>query len=160
MKIKKGFTLIELLVVISIIGILAGLTLVSYTGAQKQTRDTQRKSDLGQYRTALEAFAAANDGFYPGRNARQNVNPNLCSDLSEFLSACLTDPKNYVYYYETDGSNDGTADATVYVSAVQLETGGNWEVCSNGRSGKTACDAATDNSAICTVGTTDPAACP
>jgi len=49
-----GFTLIELLVVISIIGILASLTLVSYTGAQKQTRDTQRRSDLNQYRNACQ----------------------------------------------------------------------------------------------------------
>lgn len=147
---KKGFTLIELLVVISIIGVLVGLTLVSYSGAQKQTRDTQRKSDLGQYRTALEAFAAANNGFYPSWTSRQNVASNLCSDLSEFISTCLTDPKSYVYYYETDGTG-GTASATRYVLAVQLETGDYYEACSNGKSGKTTHNAASDNGANCTV---------
>lgn len=151
---KKGFTLIELLVVISIIGILAGLTLVSYTGAQKQTRDTQRKSDLGQYRTALEAFAAANNGNYPGRRDRLIISPtNLCNDLNRFLSVCLTDPKSYFYYYETENtsSNDGTADATQFVLSVQLETGGYYEVCSNGRSGKASNPSNNDNGATCTI---------
>lgn len=115
-----GFTLIELLVVISIIGVLAALTLVSYSGAQKQTRDTQRKSDLGQYRTALEAYAAANNGSYP--------TGDLCTGLSGFISECLSDPKGGSYHYQTDGSK--------YVLWATLETGGYWEVCSDGRSGK------------------------
>ena len=58
-----GFTLIELLVVISIIGILAGLTLSSYSGAQKQARDTQRKADLTQLKTALEAYYSARNAY-------------------------------------------------------------------------------------------------
>src|SRR3990167_2423648 len=41
-----GFTLIELLVVITIIGILAGLILVSFSSAQAPARDSSRKSDL------------------------------------------------------------------------------------------------------------------
>jgi prepilin-type N-terminal cleavage/methylation domain-containing protein len=60
---KKGFTLIELLVVISIIGILASLALVSYSAAQKQTRGIQRKSDLSQLRTSLEAYYSANNAY-------------------------------------------------------------------------------------------------
>lgn len=120
---KKGFTLIELLVVISIIGILAALTLVSYSGAQKQTRDTQRKSDLGQYRIALEAYAAAHDGDYP--------TVNLCTGLADFISECLKDPKTDAdYNYHTD------AGGSKYVLWAELETGGYWEVCSDGRSGK------------------------
>ena len=63
----SGFTLIELLVVISIIGILAGLTLSSYSGAQKQARDSQRKADLTQLKTALEAYYSANMA-YPSTN--------------------------------------------------------------------------------------------
>jgi len=67
-KIKNsgfGFTLIELLVVISIIGILAALGIASYSRAEKNTRDTQRMSDLGQYRIALENYASANNMTYP-----------------------------------------------------------------------------------------------
>ncbi len=121
---KVGFTLIELLVVISIIGILAALSLVSYTGVQKQTRDTQRKSDLGQYRTALEAYGAANNSSYP-------LTGSLCTGLEpNFISECLTDPKggSYVYEYRSGGQQ--------YILWATLETGDYWEACSDGRSGK------------------------
>jgi len=125
--------------VISIIGILASLALVSYSGAQKQTRDTQRRSDLAQYRNGLESYAASYDGLYTSRTSRQSVTTYPCDKLvPNFLSACPADPGSYTYYYRTDGDDGGTATATKYVLWVQLETGGYWEVCSDGRSGKLA----------------------
>jgi prepilin-type N-terminal cleavage/methylation domain-containing protein len=52
----KGFTLIELLVVISIIGMLAGIVLVSMTGVRGKARDARRKSDLDQIEKAVELY--------------------------------------------------------------------------------------------------------
>lgn len=69
LKIISGFTLLELLVVISIIGILAGLVLASFTGVQKGARDTNRSSDIKQYQTSLEQFANENSGLYPSRQS-------------------------------------------------------------------------------------------
>ena len=129
-----GFTLIELLVVISIIGILASLTLVSYTGAQKQTRDTQRRSDLNQYRNALENYASANNGLYP---PSLNSIANLCGSGkpldTKFIASCPIDPLNtgnYVYGFFSSATGDA------YLIYGGLETGGFWEICSNGKSGK------------------------
>ena len=129
-----GFTLIELLVVISIIGILASLTLVSYTGAQKQTRDTQRRSDLNQYRNALENYASANNGLYP---PSLNSIANLCGSGkpldTKFIASCPIDPLNtgdYVYGFFSSATGDA------YLIYGGLETGGYWEICSNGKSGK------------------------
>ncbi len=134
---KPGFTLIELLVVISIIGILASLTFVSYSGAQKQARDTERRSDLAQYRNGLANYATANNGMFTSRRARQSVTSYPCDKLNpNFISACPGDPGNYTYYYRSYGDGGGVPTATEYVLWVQLETGGFWEVCSNGKSGK------------------------
>lgn len=135
MKIKKAFTLIEILIVISIIGILTSLATVSYVVSQKQVRDMQRKSDLNQYRTALENYANTHDGLYPPKPSK--VQPyTLCDDpLLLNISSCPTDPKSpdadYVYYYISDISG------TSYLlwSVSETKDGKNWVVCSSGKSG-------------------------
>ncbi|MGA3292121.1 MAG: type II secretion system protein [Candidatus Microgenomates bacterium] len=138
----KGFTLIELLVVISIIGILVALFTVSFVSAQKQARDTQRKSDLSQYRNALESYANKNNGLY-FPSAASTITSGLCSALvsSGFLtntSDCPEDPKyandnSYLqYHYQSN------ALATEYILWAKLESATNtyWIVCSTGQSGK------------------------
>ena len=137
---KKGFTLIELLVVISIIGILAAISLVSFSAAQRDARDTQRKSDLRQYSTSLEAFANANNGLYPSLTNTTNLSAGgntLCTYLG--LTNCPGDPNSaYVYKYISDGGNTGIipANATKYVLWAHLESDSTkyWVVCSNGKS--------------------------
>lgn len=64
-KNERGFTLIELLVVIAIIGVLAALVLAALSSAQKGARDSQRKSDLNQYKTALAQYQSDKGGVYP-----------------------------------------------------------------------------------------------
>lgn len=133
---QKGFTLIELLVVISLIGILAALALVSYTGTQKQARDTQRKSDLKQYQNSLEIFANKNDGLYPSYDGNLTA---LCSTLG-IDSSCPEDPRvdegNSPYKYQSDGSGGLNVDATQYVIWAELEnTDEYWVLCSDGNVG-------------------------
>ena len=53
---KNGFTLMEILIVIAILGILATVGLASYQGSIKRARDTQRRGDLFQVRTALRLY--------------------------------------------------------------------------------------------------------
>jgi len=144
---KKGFTLIELLVVISIIGILASLILARYSTAEKTARDAQRKSDLNQYRIALENYAAVNDGVYPSRTAAagQLAAVYPCeNDLgTEYMASCSEDPRYpdtwERYKYQSNGSGGGVLDATRYVLWAKTETGlGYWVVCSNGKIGERA----------------------
>jgi len=61
---KKGFTLIELLVTITIIGMLATLSLFALQNARVQGRDAQRKANLETIRSAIE-FRRADCGTYP-----------------------------------------------------------------------------------------------
>lgn len=144
--IKSGFTLIELLVVISIIGILAALATVSFTSTQKQARDTQRKSDIKMYQTALETYANNNGGLYPEcNNGGVSVQYTLCPLITGMEgSICPNDPKydgvtpGYIpYKYETDGSLCSlTISATKYVMWTKLENTQQpqkyWVICSSG----------------------------
>lgn len=127
---KQGFTLIELLVVISIIGVLLSMGTARYQVSQKQARDTQRKSDLAQYRIALENYASVNNSLYPSGDTQGKID-TLCANLTGFISGCLHDPRSppdYLYFVNYE--------KTEWVLGAVLETGGYWEVCSNGRSGK------------------------
>ncbi len=135
MKINKGFTLIEMLVVISIIGILAALSTISFTSSQKQARDTQRKSDLKMYQNALEVKANTNGGLYPSTESIDS----LCADLD--IGNCVNDPKYDPellngYSYTSNGTTDFTG--TKYVLWANLENStSNWVVCSSGAVGET-----------------------
>lgn len=132
--------MIELLVVIAIIGILASLALISFSGSQKQARDSQRKSDLKQYQNALELFANQNNGLYPSRTdvSGADASSTLCNDLN--ISTCPEDPRNpddasHVYKYQSDGTGTGTVDATQYVLWGKLENASTttyWILCSTG----------------------------
>lgn len=63
-KAKKAFTVVELAVVIAVIAILATITAVGYTRLQKDTRDTERETDIAVIQSALEVFYEKN-GVYP-----------------------------------------------------------------------------------------------
>lgn len=131
--IRKGFTLIELLVVISIIGILAGMVVVSFTSSQKPARDTERKSDLSQYRTTLETYANKSNGLYPIFVNATSLSINVCPVIGS-SGNCPEDPKsatNGVYEYCSD--TGGTSYA-VWAS-LENATSTSWVVCSSGKSG-------------------------
>jgi prepilin-type N-terminal cleavage/methylation domain-containing protein len=64
LKKSKGFTLVELLIVIVVIGILATLVIVTFSGIQQRARDTQRQTDINAIQGHMEAYYAQN-GTYP-----------------------------------------------------------------------------------------------
>lgn len=136
LKIMKGFTLIELLVVISIIGILISLISIRYQTAEKQARDTKRKSDINQYRTALENYSVVNNSVYPTPPVGSVCvkAAEFCRDTAtfktNFLPSCIKDPRDGdVYYYQY------CANSTSYTLNSKLEIGGRiWQVCSTGQS--------------------------
>lgn len=115
---KPAFTLIELLVVITIIGILAGLALVSYGGAQEKARDSRRKGDLDSIKKALELSKQDSTGAY--------YYPNLHTSLAPtYMKTVPKDPKDdtdYTYNAKPDAPDcTSTSTCNTYDLTACLE---------------------------------------
>ena len=120
MKNQKGFTLIELLVVIAIIGVMAALVIVNLSSANKKSRDSKRKADLAEIKTALELYFDE-ELLYPTATADLDGTSSAVTTALEpdYIKQVPTDPRNngvYVYNYT------GTSDAFT-VSAVLEKDG-------------------------------------
>jgi general secretion pathway protein G len=63
--VARGFTLVELLVVIAIIGLLAGLSVPAISRATAKAESTGCVNNLRQIGTAMNLFAAENNGYLP-----------------------------------------------------------------------------------------------
>jgi prepilin-type N-terminal cleavage/methylation domain-containing protein len=98
---NRGFTFIELLVVVTIIMVLTTAGAVSYRQTNAGARDSRRKADLEQIRSALELCRAEN-GAYPATLGTTVV----CGGIT-YLTIVPIDPKDgqsgYTYSY-TQGS--------------------------------------------------------
>lgn len=68
---RSGFTIVELLVVIVVIGVLAAITIVSYTGISQKAVTASIKSDLNNASTQLKLDQVTN-GVYPTTLALAN----------------------------------------------------------------------------------------
>lgn len=124
---KNGFTLMELLIAISIVAILMAIGIVSYGTINKQSRDTRRKSDLEQIRSALEMYRA-DKGYYPnaGGGSFTEISSGLAADLvtGGYIAALPTDPKSGSMIYEYQALNRSADDNNYYgyCLSAQLES--------------------------------------
>jgi len=111
-----GFTLVEILVVATIISLLAGTGLVSYSSFVKNSRDARRKADLEQIRAALEMYRS-NVGAYPTTAPGQGLpfgTGSLGDGTNTYLQKIPQDPKSNKNYYYLYSAGD-------YTLASQLE---------------------------------------
>lgn len=108
LKNKKGFTIVELLIVIVVIGILATLVIVTFTGIQQKARNSQRQTDINAVDSHVEAFYATN-GAYP--TSAQLSDANWRAKYMKGLDAqALVSPKN-----ENIGTTKDAAEAYWYI---------------------------------------------
>ncbi len=101
---SKGFTIVELLIVIVVIGILATLVIVTFTGIQQKARNSQRQTDINAVDSHVEAYYASN-GYYPTLQDLQTAS-FLSGNLKGLDPQSLVDPKG--------GNVAATADASHY----------------------------------------------
>jgi prepilin-type N-terminal cleavage/methylation domain-containing protein len=145
-KRQSGFTIVELLIVIVVIGILATLVIVTFTGIQQKARDSQRQTDINAVNSQLEAFYAQN-GYYPSLADLQDQGTGgfVSTSLKGLDVESLKDPKSgtiaatsssTAYGYATQGcittsASSSSNQCTGYTLTATLESGGTFSKKSN-----------------------------
>ena len=124
---RRGFTYLELLVSIAIISILAAASLYFFIGAQADSRDARRKSDLAQLQLALEAYKA-DYNTYPASSL-------TALTFYNYIEKIPTDPWKFTYSYvgldnETNLNSACGTDCQSYRLMARLEETAS--VCGNG----------------------------
>ena len=139
-KRQEGFTIVELLIVIVVIGILATLVIVTFTGIQQKARNTKRQTDINAIQSHVEAFYAQN-GYYPTL-AHMNDATWRSANVKGLDADALKDPKgsaqtlvaapsanSYAYEPETSAGASCAADETTcaqFSLTATLEGGGTY----------------------------------
>ncbi|MBC7868649.1 type II secretion system protein [Candidatus Saccharibacteria bacterium] len=93
-KRRPGFTIVELLVAIFVIGILAGISVVSYNGIQLRAQNLRRQDDMKAVEAQLETYAIRNGGTYPATTANPAANwktVDVRTDANCFNGSAQTD---------------------------------------------------------------------
>jgi general secretion pathway protein G len=143
-KRQSGFTIVELLIVIVVIGILATLVIVTFTGIQQKARNSQRQTDINALDSHIEAYYAQN-GFYPTlanlndatwrTTNTKGLDPDALQDPKDPAAtpALVAAPADNRYSYEVlPAACDNTATTCdSFTLTARLEGGGDYEKQSN-----------------------------
>lgn len=94
MNANSGFTLIELILVTVIIGILAGMVTLSFTGRAEQARVKAAEGDIATYVSAVELYALDHNDQYPESLDQLN---------GKYVRELRPDPWGTPYQYRVPG---------------------------------------------------------
>jgi len=93
-----GFTIVELLVVIVVIGVLATITVISFSGIQERAIVASLQSDLNNAAKKLKIDYVLN-GAYPATLAAadggKGINPSPGNTFSNYVVDNISNPKTF-----------------------------------------------------------------
>ena len=130
-----GFTLVELLISISIIALLTVVASISYSKAQKSSRDQKRIGDLKAIQEAAEQYYLLNNGAYPDGNNFYRSNTSWSVDGQNVLQAFPSDPKGDGYEnggeYFCNVFTDSAYCVCAYMEDTDNGNSSGWSDCSS-----------------------------
>jgi len=146
---ERGFTIVELLIVIVVIGILAGITIVAYSGITNRANQSKIQANATSVQSVAEAMNADN-GFYPALAVGTSANFGLTGGststklpsgvtvvpdaaTSPIVSTSGTATVAYACYLTCTSSTGGritywdpVAGAKAYIYVGSAVSGGTW----------------------------------
>jgi prepilin-type N-terminal cleavage/methylation domain-containing protein len=109
-----GFTIVELLIVIVVIGILAAITIVAYTGISARAKNSKIQTNSAAVRKVAEAINA-DCGRYPATTAELTGTSPVCALSTTKLPTTLTPLRG----------PSGTMTSSAFTATPQLTVGAN-----------------------------------
>lgn len=155
---ELGFTVVELLIVIVVIGILATLTVIAYSGVQNQSRYSAQQSSLQQSYKKLEAYKLQNAENIPTNQANAVTAGMIAPSDSTTTYYPNTDANTYCVQYVSNANNSVVSSVSSGNSAATkgacLESGllGWWPMNGNANDMSTKGNNGTVNNAALTTG--------
>lgn len=122
---NRGFTIVELLIVVVIIAILASITLVTYSGIQNRSKDSQTDAAVSQLKKAIEMYRV-DESVYPAACSGGDGSGCGVSSLAPFLTPkyLSTMPVSATtLYYVRDTSAVSYGILVDYLSKSDCKTG-------------------------------------
>ena len=122
---KRGFTLVEVIVSISIIGILATIVVISYSGWQTTIVKTELKNDLTAAATAMENYRIFNNGYPTSVPSTFTPSPQIIvsgGSIDGGLTFCLDaiSSKNSSVHFYSDSSHSVKPGSCGLASPINL----------------------------------------
>lgn len=127
-KVRKlsGFTIVELLIVIVVIGILAGVVIVGYSGVSKRAITASVESDGANAVKVIDMFRLEKDAYPTAINCTATTSDQVCVTPSagntySYTPSSATNPQAY-RLYSTNLSTEIASYVSNTVSAPKVES--------------------------------------
>jgi general secretion pathway protein G len=108
----QGFTLVEMLLVLVILATLAAIVYPKVAGRSEQARVTAAQTQIGNFKTALNAFEVDNGYFPKGKNGLVDLvqKPQDAPNWhGPYLDTLPKDPWGGDYLYENPGRHNANS---------------------------------------------------
>jgi type II secretory pathway pseudopilin PulG len=128
----RGFLLVEVVVMVAIVALLGTVVAFNVADARKESRDTQRLSDMEQLKITARLYKDAN-GSLPIESSGIYIDDAPAELVTGYLTKEIQDPlwdgsgaNRYGYFYISNYSCNGTPH-TMLIVRVEKEETSNWE---------------------------------